>query len=192
MSVTFAPRARMAVNASWPGVSRNVMRRPLWSAWYAPMCCVIPPASVVTTDVLRIASSSVVLPWSTWPMIVTTGGRASQRVLGVLEDLGLEVVVVGVLDRHFALELGGDQQHLVVGERLRRRLHRPEVHQELDDLRHRDAERLREVAQRDAGLDGRGPGRGDDLARLARATVGRTVARPLALARARAGRRRRR
>ena len=41
------------------------------------MCCVMPPASVVTTDVLRIASSSVVLPWSTWPMIVTTGGRAA-------------------------------------------------------------------------------------------------------------------
>ena len=33
MSVTFAPRARMAVNASWPGVSRNVIRRPSWSAW---------------------------------------------------------------------------------------------------------------------------------------------------------------
>ena len=27
-SVTFAPRARMAVNASWPGVSRNVTLRP--------------------------------------------------------------------------------------------------------------------------------------------------------------------
>ena len=25
MSVTFAPRARIAVNASWPGVSRNVI-----------------------------------------------------------------------------------------------------------------------------------------------------------------------
>ena len=41
------------------------------------MCCVIPPASEATTDVSRIASSSVVLPWSTWPMIVTTGGRAA-------------------------------------------------------------------------------------------------------------------
>ena len=27
-SVTWAPRARMAVNASWPGVSRNVIGRP--------------------------------------------------------------------------------------------------------------------------------------------------------------------
>ncbi len=33
MSVTFAPRARRAVNASWPGVSRNVIRRPSWSTW---------------------------------------------------------------------------------------------------------------------------------------------------------------
>ncbi len=40
------------------------------------MCCVMPPASVSTTAVSRIASSSVVLPWSTWPMIVTTGGRS--------------------------------------------------------------------------------------------------------------------
>ena len=75
MSVTFAPRARMAVNASWPGVSRKVTLRPSTSTWYAPMCCVIPPASVSTTAVSRIASRSEVLPWSTWPMIVTTGGR---------------------------------------------------------------------------------------------------------------------
>jgi hypothetical protein len=39
------------------------------------MCCVMPPASPATTSVERIASSSDVLPWSTWPMIVMTGGR---------------------------------------------------------------------------------------------------------------------
>ena len=33
MSVTFAPRARIAVNASWPGVSRNVILRPFRSTW---------------------------------------------------------------------------------------------------------------------------------------------------------------
>ena len=33
MSVTFAPRARIAVNASWPGVSRNVSFRPSTSVW---------------------------------------------------------------------------------------------------------------------------------------------------------------
>ena len=73
MSVTFAPRARMAVNASWPGVSMNVIGRslttPSWSmcatTWYAPMAWVMPPASDSMTLVLRIASSSRVLPWST-------------------------------------------------------------------------------------------------------------------------------
>ena len=31
MSVTWAPRARMAVKASWPGVSRNVIFLPFGS-----------------------------------------------------------------------------------------------------------------------------------------------------------------
>ncbi len=106
------------------------------------MCCVIPPASVSTTAVSRIASSSVVLPWSTWPMIVTTGGRADEVLLGVLEDLGLLVLLGGVLDRHLALDLGGDQLDLLVGERLRDGDHLAEAHHDLDDLRHRDAERL--------------------------------------------------
>jgi len=55
MSVTCAPRARMAVNASWPGVSRKVMRLPFGSVtWYAPMCCVMPPASPATTFAFRM------------------------------------------------------------------------------------------------------------------------------------------
>ena len=40
------------------------------------MCWVMPPASPAATSVSRMASSSEVLPWSTWPMIVTTGGRS--------------------------------------------------------------------------------------------------------------------
>ncbi len=40
------------------------------------MCWVMPPASPAATRVLRIASMSVVLPWSTWPMKVTIGARA--------------------------------------------------------------------------------------------------------------------
>ena len=75
MSVTFAPRARMAVNVSWPGVSMNVIVRPLICTCEAPMACVMPPASPAATPVWRIASRSDVLPWSTWPMTVTTGGR---------------------------------------------------------------------------------------------------------------------
>ena len=33
MSVTCAPRARMAVNASWPGVSRKVISLSPWWTW---------------------------------------------------------------------------------------------------------------------------------------------------------------
>ena len=39
------------------------------------MCWVIPPASPAATSAARMASSSEVLPWSTWPITVTTGGR---------------------------------------------------------------------------------------------------------------------
>jgi hypothetical protein len=41
------------------------------------MCWVIPPASPAATVVSRIASRSDVLPWSTWPMTVTTGARGT-------------------------------------------------------------------------------------------------------------------
>ena len=75
MSVASAPRARMAVNASWPGVSMKVSGRPFLTTWYAPMCWVMPPASPATTLALRIWSSSLVLPWSTWPITVMTGAR---------------------------------------------------------------------------------------------------------------------
>ena len=77
-SVTCAPRARMAVKASCPGVSMKVIWRPLMSTTEAPMCCVMPPASLSTTPVSRMASRSDVLPWSTWPMTVTTGGLGSR------------------------------------------------------------------------------------------------------------------
>ena len=41
------------------------------------MCWVIPPCSPSTTLVLRIESRSVVFPWSTCPITVTTGGRGT-------------------------------------------------------------------------------------------------------------------
>ena len=33
MSVTDAPRARILLKAAWPGVSRKVIFRPLYSIW---------------------------------------------------------------------------------------------------------------------------------------------------------------
>ena len=62
----------------------------------------MPPASVSTTDASRIASRSVVFPWSTWPMIVTTGGRGDEVLLAVVELGRLELLVGGVLDRDLA------------------------------------------------------------------------------------------
>ena len=100
----------------------------------------------------------------------------TQRLLRVLEGLGLLVLLADVLDRHLALELGGDQLDLVVGERLRRRAHLAEAHEDLDQLAHRHAERLREVLDGDARLDDGGPGRRCGLLvglRLARRAVAR-------------------
>src|ERR687886_670085 len=42
------------------------------------MCCVIPPASPDCTLALRIRSRSEVLPWSTCPITVTTGGFSTR------------------------------------------------------------------------------------------------------------------
>ena len=78
MSVTWAPRARIAVNASWPGVSRKTTRLPSCSTSLAPMCWVMPPRSPAATSVVRIASSRLVLPWSTWPITVTIGARGCE------------------------------------------------------------------------------------------------------------------
>ena len=78
MSVTLAPRARIAVNASWPGVSRKTTRRPSLVTSLAPMCWVMPPRSPAATVVDRIASRRLVLPWSTWPMTVTIGARVTR------------------------------------------------------------------------------------------------------------------
>ena len=98
------------------------------------MCWVMPPASPSATSVSRTASSSEVLPWSTWPMIVTTGRAVLELVGGVLE-LGLGVGLVGgVDDLDLLVELVRDDLDRVVGQRLRERRHLAEAHQLLDDL----------------------------------------------------------
>ena len=51
------------------------MRRPSCSISLAPMCWVMPPRSPAATSVVRMASSRLVLPWSTWPITVTIGAR---------------------------------------------------------------------------------------------------------------------
>ena len=93
------------------------------------MCWVMPPASPATTSVSRIASSSEVLPWSTWPMIVTTGGRSLEVALGVVEDGLLVDLLGGADDLDLAVELLGEDLDGLVGERLGQRRHLAELHQ---------------------------------------------------------------
>ena len=130
------------------------------------MCCVMPPASVETTDVSRIASSSDVLPWSTWPMIVTTGARGSRSSGVVVEHLGGLDLVGRVRDRDLALELGADQLDGVVGQRLRDADELAEAHHRLLDDGGRDAERRREILDRDAGRNRHGTRGSDGLLAL--------------------------
>ena len=117
------------------------------------MCWVMPPASPAATSVSRIASSSDVLPWSTWPMIVTTGGRVDEVLVGVLE-LGLVVGVVGgVDDLDLLVELVGEDLDRLVGQRLRERGHLAQRHELLDDLGDGHAEVLGDVLDGRAGVD---------------------------------------
>ena len=92
-------------------------------------------------------------------MIVTIGGRAtrssseSSNVSGSISSSAACLIVIS------RLSLRADDLDLLVGERLGRCPHLAEVHQDLDELRHRDAERLREVLDDDARLDGDRPAR---------------------------------
>ena len=95
MSVTWAPRARMAVNASWPGVSRKVIALPSW--------CDLVGADVLG-DAAGLARGDLGL-----------ADRVEQRRLAVVDvahdrDDGraLDEVVVGVVERRLeSVVVGG-------------------------------------------------------------------------------------
>ncbi len=144
------------------------------------MCCVMPPASPETTLVSRIASSRLVLPWSTWPMIVTTGARGMRSSGASSNDLLGRDLVGCARDRDLALELGADHLDGLVRERLRDADELAEAHHDLLDLGGRDAQRGCQVLDRDAGADGRGTrGRRNLLAALG-AVLAATAAAALA------------
>ena len=106
------------------------------------MCWVMPPASPATTLALRIWSSSLVLPWSTWPMTVMTGGRRRQRlvvvvlvVVDVEQLVQLDLLLLARVDEaDLGADLGGEQLDHVVGERLGGRDHLALLQQEADDV----------------------------------------------------------
>jgi hypothetical protein len=107
MSVTLAPRARISVNAAWPGVSRKTMSRPLIVTWYAPMCCVIRrprarrPASCGSRREARLAVIDVAHH--------RDDGRAQDHVFGArFAFVGLQQLFFEALHLHVGAELARD------------------------------------------------------------------------------------
>ena len=138
------------------------------------MCWVMPPASPATTLAERILSSRVVLPWSTWPMTVMTGGRDALRLLVVVVvvvEEGLELHLL-LLARFHQEQLGahleGEQLHLLVRQRHGGGDHLALLEQEADDVGRGAVELGRELLGRRASLD-------DDGALGDRGVVGRVA-----------------
>ena len=124
------------------------------------MCWVMPPASPATTLVVRIRSSSSVLPWSTWPMTVTTGGRGRSGLVLVLvvvvEVVGLELgflLLAGVDQADARAELGREQLDHVVGEGLGGGDHLALLEQEAHHVGGRAVELRAELLGRRPALD---------------------------------------
>lgn len=57
----------------------------------APICCVIAPNSDLAIDAFLKVSNKVVFPWSTWPIIVTTGCLKTVESYGAG---GLKIIVI--------------------------------------------------------------------------------------------------
>ena len=103
-------------------------------------------------------------------MIVTTGGRSTRSLVGVLVDRLVVAVVVGVDDLDLLAERLGEDEDRLVGQRLGERRHLAHAHQLLDDLGDRDAEVLGDVLDGRAGVDP------DDVGRALRGRVERRSA----------------
>ena len=157
MSVASAPRARMAVNASWPGVSMKVIGRSFLTTWYAPMCWVMPPASPATTfaERMRVEQRGLAV------VDVTHDGddrraRLEQRlvllVVVVAEHrLQLELgLLTGLDEQDLRAELLGDELDHLVGERLRAGDHLARVEQDADEVGAGAVQLGRELLDRDA------------------------------------------
>ena len=116
------------------------------------MCWVMPPASPAATSAWRMASRSEVLPWSTWPITVTTGGRvtsfdSSSSTSGMYSSTSKPFFSTRVAElrrehgRRVGVDLRVDGRHL------------PGLHQLADEVGGLDAHRLGELGDRDRLLD---------------------------------------
>ena len=166
-SVTSAPRARIAVNASWPGVSMNVIRRPLRSTWYALITWVIPPASPAATLVLRTRVEERCLAMVDMaehghdrrPGHQRPGsgvGEVDQRVLRrpSAGEVSLALLGDGVLGLRLEAEVIGGEGGGVEVDRLVERGHDAVAHQVLDQLGARHLEAIGELSDRETCRQG--------------------------------------
>ena len=142
MSVTSAPRARIAVNAAWPGVSMK--RDRLLARVHLVGADVLGDATGLSGDHLGLADRVEERGLS---VVDVAHDRHDRRavlkvLVGVLEDdlLGLLLGCGDHLD--LAVEGLGDDDHRLVGKRLRERRHLAERHERLDDLGAGEPERL--------------------------------------------------
>ena len=111
----------------------------------------------------RMASSSDVLPWSTWPMIVTTGGRSTRSSSSSSYSTSSSASSAAETISILLVELVGEDLDGLVGQRLGERDHLAHAHQLLDDVGDRHAEVLGDVLDRRAGVDPDQVGAGHDV-----------------------------
>ena len=169
MSVTLAPRARMAVNASWPGVSRKVIV--LAVVLHLVGADVLGDAAGLAGRHLGLADGVEQAGLAVVDVAHDGDDRAARlEVLGVVLDHLLDgLLLVGrVHDLDLAVEVVAEDRDRLVGEALRDGRHLAVAHEGLDDVGGRDAERLRQVLDRRAGrhLHGSAGGDRDDRRRF--------------------------
>ena len=175
MSVTCAPRARILVNAAWPGVSMNVI-------------CVAVPLDLVGADVLGdaaglagddVGGADLVEQRGLAVVDVAHDGddrRRGRLHLGVLvvvvveEGLELHLLLLTRLDEQdVGADLEGEELHLLVGQRHGGGDHLALLEQEAHDVGRRAVQLGRELLGRRAPLDDdRALGHGRVVRRVAR------------------------
>ena len=151
MSVTSAPRARIAVNAAWPGVSMKLIVLPLLV--HLVGADVLGDPAGLAGDDLGLADR---VEQRGLAVVDVAHDRDDRRavdevVVGVVEDGRLGLLLGGADDLDLAVERLGEHLNRLVGERLGERRHLAELHQLLDHIGAADAEDLGDLANGRAG-----------------------------------------
>ncbi len=166
MSVASAPRARMAVNASWPGVSMKVSGLPSLTDLVG--ADVLGDATGLAGDHVGVADLVEQLGLAVVDVAHDGDDRRADGpgLVGVVVDVVVDVeqlleldllLLAGVDEADLGADLGGEQLDHVVGERLGGRDHLALLHEEADHVG-------RGAVQLGAELLGRGGPLDHDLA----------------------------